>query len=181
METAGGTGSYWTAACLIAYSPLIGEARSLNACFSKGSPHPPHYCDRLAQLREPSCLVRARTEIGRSAAYEFFSSVRVTLGQGSDAMLVTEREARSLWCPMVRVHGRSLNAANRVNPGLGRRFKYWLLRTFFPRLYWFLMARYYACVGSKCMMWRWESESSPRGFCGLMGHQTHVMSPRMKV
>src|SRR5215471_13991057 len=72
METAGGTGSYWTAACLIAYSPLISEARSLNTCFSKGSPHPPHYCDRLAQLREPSCLVRARTEIGQSAAYEFF-------------------------------------------------------------------------------------------------------------
>ena len=53
-------------------------------------------------------------------------------------MLVTEREASSLWCPMVRVRVRSLNAANRVNPELGRRFKYWLLRTFFPRLYWFL-------------------------------------------
>jgi hypothetical protein len=96
-------------------------------------------------------------------------------------MLVTEREASSLWCPMVRVRVRSLNAANRVNPELGRRFKYWLLRTFFPRLYWFLMARYYACVGSECMMWRWESESSPRGFCGLMSHQTHATSARMKV
>ena len=60
-------------------------------------------------------------------------------------MLVTEREARSLWCPMVRVRVRSLNAANRVNPGLRRRFYYWLLRMLFPRFHWFLMARYYAC------------------------------------
>ena len=91
-------------------------------------------------------------------------------------MLVTEREARSLWCPMVRVRVRSLNAANRVNPGLRRRFYYWLLRTFFPGFYWFLMARYYACTGSKCMMWRWENENSARGFCGLMGQQAHATS-----
>ena len=95
-------------------------------------------------------------------------------------MLVTEREARSLWCPMVRVRVRSLNAANRFNPGLGQRFKYSLLRTFFPRLHWFIMARYYACVGSKCRMWRSERESSVRGFCGLMGLQTHATSPPMK-
>lgn len=91
-------------------------------------------------------------------------------------MLVTEHEARSLWCPMVRVRMRTLNAANRVNPGLRRRFYYWLLRTFFPRVHWFLLARYYGCAGSKCMMWRWESPTSPRGFCGLMGHQTHATS-----
>ena len=91
-------------------------------------------------------------------------------------MLVTEREALSLWCPMVRVRVRTPTAANRVNPGLRRRFYYWLLRTLFPRLYWFLMARYYACSGSKCMMWRWESAGSSRGFCGLMGHQADAMS-----
>jgi hypothetical protein len=98
------------------------------------------------------------------------------LRRGRNEMLVTEREARSLWCPMVRVRVRTLNGANRVNPGLRRRFYYWLLRTLFPNFYWFLMARYYACTGSKCMMWRWESESSPRGFCGLMGHQAHATS-----
>jgi len=91
-------------------------------------------------------------------------------------MLVTERESRSLWCPMVRVRVRSLNAANRVNPGLRRRFYYWLLRMLFPRFHWFLMARYYACTGSKCMMWRWENENSARGFCGLMGQQAHATS-----
>jgi hypothetical protein len=26
------------------------------------------------------------------------------------------------------------------------------------------------------MMWRWETESSPRGFCGLMAHQVHATS-----
>ena len=91
-------------------------------------------------------------------------------------MLVTEREARSLWCPMVRVRVRSLNAANRVNPGLRRRFYYWLLRMLFPRFHWFLMARYYACTGCKCMMWRWENENSARGFRGLMGQQAHATS-----
>jgi hypothetical protein len=49
------------------------RTRSLNACFSKRSPRPLHYCGRLAQAREPSCLVRGLTEIGRNAACEFFS------------------------------------------------------------------------------------------------------------
>jgi hypothetical protein len=81
--------------------------------------------------------------------------------------LVTEREAQSMWCPMVRVRVQAGRPANRVNPGLRRRLYFWLLRMLFPNLHWFLYARYYSCTGSKCMMWRWEHDNSPRGFCGL--------------
>jgi hypothetical protein len=69
------------------------RARSLNACFRKRSPCPPQYSGRLAQLREPSCLVRALTEIGRSAAYEFLqwdhsrSRIQCDVGHGARSKL----------------------------------------------------------------------------------------------
>jgi hypothetical protein len=89
-------------------------------------------------------------------------------------MLVTERQARSMWCPFVHVRVGTGRSANRVNPGIRRRLYFWLLRTFFPNLYWFLYARYYSCTASKCMMWRWENDGSPQGFCGLMVSQMHI-------
>jgi hypothetical protein len=88
-----------------------------------------------------------------------------------DLMLITEHDAKAdMWCPMVRVRwqGRVV-AYNRVNPGHGSRLFNALFRTFFPRLHWLYRAKYFRCWGSGCMMWRWERDGSPRGYCGLAG------------
>src|SRR6202140_5796417 len=96
-----------------------------------------------------------------------------------DDMLVPEQYAKkNMWCPMVRIRWRArVVAFNRVNPGHGYRLFNAAFRTFFPRLHWFFRAKYFRCWGSGCMMWRWESESSQRGYCGLAGHPTHIGLP----
>lgn len=56
---------------------------------------------------------------------------------------MTEQEAKTKWCPMVRID------AIVVGDEIHRRG---------------------ACIGSGCMMWRYDGENEPRhGRCGLAG------------
>lgn len=58
--------------------------------------------------------------------------------------LLTEDEAKTKWCPMVRDNGSNLNGESS------------------------------RCIGSACMAWRWKHElvvhgESLRGYCGAFG------------
>jgi hypothetical protein len=69
--------------------------------------------------------------------------------------MLTEKEAREKWCPMVRYSsGTGDDAANRfgvTSPAVCR------------------------CIASDCMMWRWDEENIPFGddnavgYCGRAG------------
>jgi hypothetical protein len=82
----------------------------------------------------------------------------------------TEKEANTKWCPMVRVLavkddkivGHSVNAGFKLRSDPNGRAR---------------------CVGSECMMWRWErtdgdhiiaTRGSNHGYCGLAGRQEIV-------
>jgi hypothetical protein len=69
-------------------------------------------------------------------------------------MLLTEGEARSLWCPEVRLATYERDGeseANGINAWHNER----------------IPAQAH-CVGAHCMMWRWSTQSG-RGYCGLAG------------
>jgi len=81
---------------------------------------------------------------------------------------MTEDDAKKKWCPMSRYGDFNLGGA--LNRGLDE-------------------AGTLNCVGSSCMMWRWEMTpsaaartkenndvitSEPSGFCGLSGRFGHV-------
>jgi hypothetical protein len=93
-----------------------------------------------------------------------------------DQMLVTEQHAiKTMWCPMARIRWRSrVVAFNRSNPGPKDRLINALFRTFFPRLHWLFRAKYFRCMGSGCMMWRWADKNSQQGYCGLAGNPVHI-------
>ena len=69
---------------------------------------------------------------------------------------MTEDEAKSKWCPMVRIHeqpaegkGPNMYAYNR--PGIMGQM---------------------TCIASECMAWRWQKEygdGKTEGYCGLAG------------
>jgi len=65
-------------------------------------------------------------------------------------MMMTEEEAKTKWCPMVRVaHATTDIAVNRASEYSHTR-----------------------CLASECMMWQWKDKSDlqgtiPRGYCGL--------------
>jgi hypothetical protein len=94
-------------------------------------------------------------------------------------MLVTEPYAKqNMWCPMARVRWKgSVVAFNRVNMIRRNRLFNAAFRTFFPRLHWLFRAKYFRCLGSGCMMWRWEGGKSQRGYCGLAGAPIDVGLP----
>ena len=54
---------------------------------------------------------------------------------------MTEEQAKTKWCPMVRTP--ALVVGDDIH-------------------------RHGTCIGSDCMMWRWDTEADPRhGLCGL--------------
>lgn len=87
--------------------------------------------------------------------------------------LVTEEQAKEMWCPAARVAGRipldpplgdqTVQGSNRIGSN-------W--RAAPPTILASL-----ACIGSRCMAWRWEKDRDPalasikdwRGFCGMAG------------
>jgi hypothetical protein len=88
-----------------------------------------------------------------------------------EAMLITEQQAKgTMWCPMVSVRWKStIGPSDKINPGAQGRLKNAAVRWFFPRLHHLFRAKYFRCMGSGCVMWRWEDRSRQRGFCGLAG------------
>jgi hypothetical protein len=73
-------------------------------------------------------------------------------------MLLTETEAKTKWCPLVRaanVAEPSANAQSRNRDGSGG------------------PSRSSLCIASGCMFWRFEEHSDkridPRGYCGAAG------------
>lgn len=70
-------------------------------------------------------------------------------------MIVSENQAKSMWCPEVRVHdaskGVGINAYATPSPD-GMTLD---------------IVRMGNCIGSDCMMWRWSGvQSDGEGFCG---------------
>lgn len=82
-------------------------------------------------------------------------------------MIVTEQQARQLWCPFARVSLPSNAAGNRVST-----FHKQLAAKSSPR-----DAEHYEqqeadckCIASGCMAWRWGNQHlHAEGFCGLAG------------
>lgn len=65
-------------------------------------------------------------------------------------MIVTEEEARTKWCPEVRLTDASgSNYGVISNRDIGVRHEY--------------------CIASKCMWWRWTTEDETFGYCGKAG------------
>ena len=73
-------------------------------------------------------------------------------------MVVTEQEARGMWCPMARVDVGGEGVAS-VNRRERRRQK--------PEQTWERSNA--ACWGAHCMAWRETTPGSGKGFCGLAG------------
>lgn len=75
------------------------------------------------------------------------------------AVIVTEAQARELWCPFSRVVFPGPVVANRVS---------WTLTKSAMRAEQVAATK---CLGSGCMVWRWrryvEANEGVRGFCGL--------------
>lgn len=78
-------------------------------------------------------------------------------------MQVTETESCNRWCPYIRCaikHDRDDAAPATGNCDYGDR----------------IPLGYASCIGTSCMMWRWDYEhgrrfpsSEPKGYCGLAG------------
>lgn len=66
-------------------------------------------------------------------------------------MLVTEEEAKTKWCPHVRVRHSSQAVINRTPDPMPEAD--------------------FGCIGSRCMSWRWLFDGFvlTRGYCGLAG------------
>lgn len=62
---------------------------------------------------------------------------------------MTEEEAKTKWCPMVRINGNAMDYI--LNRKASDRHSY--------------------CIGSACMMWRENVDylPGPHGYCGLAG------------
>jgi hypothetical protein len=78
-------------------------------------------------------------------------------------MLLTEREAKTKWCPMareVRVVGNDIMGPFNIADISGQQHRH-------------------RCIGSECAMWRWnvrdrdkrrtDEDGTPIGYCGLAG------------
>ena len=88
-------------------------------------------------------------------------------------MLMTEKEALSRWCPMVRVAAMTDEASGVVPGG----------QSVFNRLQAgkdkMATPTSAACLGSKCAMWRWTNEDgrpNGLGYCGLAGMPPQVLA-----
>jgi hypothetical protein len=65
-------------------------------------------------------------------------------------MLLSMKEAKRRWCPMVRMDAGTQSTQNRGAQG----------ELIYPS----------NCVADECMMWRWsKSDQSGVGYCGLAG------------
>ena len=63
-------------------------------------------------------------------------------------MLLTEQEAKSKWCPMVRYNWNAPNNTAGINRNEGNLNN---------------------CIASRCMMWRGDYYKNGAGYCGLSG------------
>lgn len=73
-------------------------------------------------------------------------------------MLVSERDAKELWCPLVR------HSANGETFNRGEGDKYLNLSP--------TSSHPCNCLGSKCAGWRWKTEKTnhpAKGYCGFAG------------
>lgn len=67
---------------------------------------------------------------------------------------MTEDEAKTKWCPMVRVEMVAGIAVNRHVADVPDTLDGTYDET--------------RCIGSGCMMWKWHQMTGPHGFCGLV-------------
>lgn len=90
---------------------------------------------------------------------------------------MTEEEAKTKWCPMVRFSGGELNVIDRIaqQKVMNNRSKAIDIGT--------TVGAVSTCIGSACMAWRWRTieitgadmppykfaQSDKEGFCGLAG------------
>lgn len=86
-------------------------------------------------------------------------------------MLTTEREAKTKWCPLVRVRANMTHGAsagyNTTRLTATQDIKDRIYAFFFPSLHNYTRGRFFRCRGSGCMSWRWVDRH--HGFCGEFG------------
>jgi hypothetical protein len=81
-------------------------------------------------------------------------------------MILTEKEAKKKWCPLVRV--RSANGSYNVTRDTVRdEIKSRIKKLWQPQWYRDFKYQCYRCRASGCMSWRWVDAA--HGFCGEFG------------
>jgi hypothetical protein len=68
----------------------------------------------------------------------------------------TDKEARSLWCPLARVVSTITGQSVAVNRSMFKEEEEEI-------------AAGCRCIASDCAMWRWSKEEATEGYCGLAG------------
>lgn len=82
---------------------------------------------------------------------------------------MTEEEAREKWCPQARVAFMERNLKGKLSCLQNTTSHNRITITGEPSYTYAINNYDSACVASKCMFWRWCSESHDKGYCGRGG------------